>query len=76
MRNKEFHYRWEYEFRSSPEALWPFVADTNRFNYDAGLPAVTPHDGDDTEPPTNVRRRLSMKWLGVETAWEEEPLGK
>lgn len=74
MRHKEFHYRWEYEFQSSPEELWTLVADTNRFNHDAGLPAVTfRSDGDDAEPPRNARRRLRLRWHGIETAWEEEP---
>ena len=33
---KEFHYRWEWHLKSSPEQLWPFVSDTNRFNRDIG----------------------------------------
>ena len=37
---KEFHYRWEFDLRASPQALWPLVADTNRFNRDAGVPVV------------------------------------
>ena len=37
---KEFHYRWEFDLRASPQALWPLVADTNRFNRDAGVPEV------------------------------------
>jgi hypothetical protein len=36
----EFHYCWEWRFRSSPERLWPLVADTNRFNRDAGVPEL------------------------------------
>ncbi|MBM4424714.1 MAG: hypothetical protein FJ030_15235 [Chloroflexi bacterium] len=36
----ERHYRWEWQLASSPEALWPFVADSNRTNYDTHLPAV------------------------------------
>ena len=37
---REFHYRWEFELESSPEQLWPLVADTNRFNRDTNVPAV------------------------------------
>jgi hypothetical protein len=37
---RDFHYRWEYILKSSPEQLWSFVADTNRFNRDAGVPAL------------------------------------
>jgi len=35
---KEFNYRWEFDLESSPEQLWPLVADTNRFNRDTGVP--------------------------------------
>jgi hypothetical protein len=37
MNYPEFHYKWEWRLRSPPERLWPFVADTNRFNRDTGL---------------------------------------
>lgn len=37
---REFHYTWEWDLRSSPETLWPFVSDTNRFNRDTGLPPI------------------------------------
>src|SRR5581483_1273360 len=33
-------YRWEWLLRRTPEELWPLVSDTNRFNRDAGVPAV------------------------------------
>ena len=39
----EFQYRWTWQLRSSPEALWPLVADTNRFNRDTGVPNVERH---------------------------------
>ncbi len=37
---RDFHYRWEFDLESSPEQLWPLVADTNRFNRDTGVPEV------------------------------------
>ncbi|MBI5715862.1 MAG: hypothetical protein HZC38_20885, partial [Chloroflexi bacterium] len=37
---KELHYRWEWKFKSTPESLWAWVADTNHFNRDAGLPSL------------------------------------
>jgi class 3 adenylate cyclase len=65
-------YRWEWRLRSAPRALWPYVADTNRFNRDTGLPAVErvagPGGGLD-----RVRRRLRLRRLGVSVEWEEEP---
>lgn len=70
MRYPELHYRWEWRLRSSPEQLWPFVTDTNRFNRDVGLPAV--HRADD-ETGSNARRNLRFSRLGVRVEWEEEP---
>ena len=29
---RDFHYRWEWQLRSTPEQLWPYVSDTQRFN--------------------------------------------
>ena len=72
MAKREFHYRWEYALSASPQALWPFVTDTNRFNRDAGLPDVTSTDAQDT-PGKNNRRRLRLSKLGVGVEWEEEP---
>ena len=71
MKDREFHYRWEWQLESSPEALWPMVADTNRFNWDAGLPPVERADPD--TPAVNARRSLRFSRLGVVVEWEEEP---
>lgn len=69
---RDFHYRWEYELQSSPEQLWSFVADTNRFNRDAGVPALQPADGK-RQRLRNARRRLRLSFLGVPVEWEEQP---
>ncbi len=37
MTSSEKHYQWEWMLQSSPEAIWPFFADTNRLNQDTGL---------------------------------------
>ncbi len=66
----EFHYEWEWRLRSSPERLWPFVADTNRFNRDTGLPSVSHADG---AARKNARQNLQFSKLGVRVEWEEEP---
>lgn len=68
----EFHYRWSWHLRSSPEALWPLVADTNRFNRDTGVPQVE-RRGDRSVSLTNARRTLGLRRLGVAVEWEEEP---
>lgn len=72
MSEKEFHYRWEYELRAEPCALWPLVSDTNRFNRDAGLPDVARRNVE-PEPGRAARRRLRLSKFGVGVEWEEEP---
>lgn len=70
MRLPEFHYRWEWRLRSSPEQLWPLISDTSRFNRDVGLPAV--QVGDDQARP-NARRRVGFARFGLRVEWDEEP---
>src|SRR5712691_4114991 len=70
MPNKEFHYRWEFDLESSPEQLWPLVADTNRFNRDTGVPSIQVLPGGELK---NARRRLRLSALGIPVEWEEQP---
>ncbi|MGB7923630.1 MAG: SRPBCC family protein, partial [Pyrinomonadaceae bacterium] len=72
MAYREFHYRWEWQLRSNPDELWPFVADTNRFNRDTGVPAVENNAGAG-ERLNNSRRRLRLHKLGLTVEWEEQP---
>ena len=72
MAYREFHYRWQYDLKASPEELWPFVADTNRFNRDTGVPAVATVDGKQHRL-RNARRRLRFSVLGLPVEWEEQP---
>jgi class 3 adenylate cyclase len=69
---REFHYRWEFDLESSPEQLWPLVADTNRFNRDTGVPAVemVVSEGKGLK---NSRRRLRLSVFGIPVEWEEQP---
>src|SRR6266508_6608126 len=71
MSYRELHYRWEYELKAGPEQLWPFVADTNRFNRDTNVPAV------EVEPTRrrlrNARRRVRLSIFGMPVEWEEQP---
>ena len=69
---REFHYRWEWQLRASPGALWPFVADTNRFNRDTGLAPVEYLRGDGPRP-SNARRHLRLVQFGITVEWEEFP---
>jgi class 3 adenylate cyclase len=72
MRYPDIHYCWQWDLQSSPEALWPLVADTNRFDRDAGSPAV------EVRPPptgrlTNARLRLRQRRFGVPLEYVQEP---
>src|SRR5882672_1044653 len=68
---REIHYRWEYDLKSTPEKLWPFVADTNRFNRDTNVPAV---EVESTKRRLrNARRRVRLSIFGMPVEWEEQP---
>jgi class 3 adenylate cyclase len=67
---REFHYRWEFDLESSPEQLWPLVADTNRFNRDTGVPNIEMVAG---EALRNARRHLRLTTFGIPIEWEEQP---
>lgn len=68
MPERAYRYRWEWSLRSTPEALWPLVSDTNRFNLETGAPRVellgTGGAG---------RRRLRLIAAGRRLEYEEEP---
>ncbi len=64
---REYHFQWQWDLASSPEALWPFVSDTNRFNRDTGLPSIRLlgiQDG-----VRRIRFRFPLPFI----EWEEEP---
>ena len=69
---REFHYRWEWQLQSSPEALWPLLADTNRFNRDTHVPAVKRRE-ESAAKLSNLRQRLRLQRFGATVEWEEEP---
>lgn len=71
MARQELHYRWEWRLRSSPPALWPSIADTNRFNRDTGIPAIERVEGPGAL--ASARRRLRLHRLGLPIEWEEDP---
>lgn len=64
---KEFHFHWQWDIQSSPEAIWSFASDTNRFNRDTGQPEV--------ELLENVMgtKKARMKLPIIRVEWEEEP---
>ena len=71
MSHRELHYRWTYDLKASPEELWPFVSDTNRFNRDTGVPSVEP--GKTRLRLRNARQRLRLSVYGMAVEWEEQP---
>ena len=64
---REFYFDWRWNLRSSPQAIWPFAADTNRFNRDTGQPEIEMLD--------NIKgtKQLRMKLPILKVEWEEEP---
>ena len=68
----ERHYRWSWDFRSPPEALWPLVSNTDRFNRDCGLPPFELRPPAKGEAPAEPGvRRLRSVYLGIVGEWEE-----
>src|SRR2546423_12432762 len=65
---REFHYRWEFDLQSTPEQLWPLVADTNRFNRDTGVPEV-----ETVGEANGFTRRLRLSTFGIPVEWDEQP---
>jgi len=68
----EKHYRWTWELRSAPAALWPFVSNTDKFNRDCGVPPFEvrkPAEGE--APGAPGVRRLRSFYLGITAEWEE-----
>ena len=68
MRLPAFRFDWRWHLPATPEALWPLIADTNRFNRDTGLPPVEVV----AEGP-RATRTLRFTRLGVVVEWEEQP---
>jgi adenylate cyclase len=64
---REFHYFWQWELDSSPEALWPLVSDTNRFNRDTGMPPMK------VVGIKNGKYRLRYRLPVLVFEWDEEP---
>jgi adenylate cyclase len=63
---QEFYFDWHWDLESSPQEIWPFASDTNRFNRDTGQPEI--------ELLENVKgvKQARMK-LPIRVEWEEEP---
>ncbi len=72
MAHSEKHYRWTWNFRAPPAALWPLVSNTDRFNRDCGFPPFKVRPSAPPEdPPEPGVRRLRATYLGIVGEWEE-----
>jgi class 3 adenylate cyclase len=60
---------WDFDFAAPPEALWPYLADTARFNEASGQARY--EVSDTTLPDGTVRRRGSTRALGRTMSWDE-----
>jgi len=68
----EKHYRWTWDFKAPPAALWPLISDTDRFNRDCGLPPFHVRPTAKGEPAAEPGvRRLRSSYLGMTGEWEE-----
>ncbi len=69
----EQHFRWTFELRAPPVALWPLVSNTDRFNRDCGYPPVTvvPASADAGPKPVTNARRLRARVAGMTIEWDE-----
>lgn len=66
------HLTWKLELRSSPEALWPYVANTDRFNRAVGLSPVSFTDEPNSQGPGSLRTG-EMRVMGMALRWREYP---
>ena len=64
-------YNWQWPLKSSAEALWPYVADTLRFNQATGLPAIEFSEIPAATGGSRVFGRVSKFGLTVE--YEDHP---
>jgi class 3 adenylate cyclase len=66
-----FHYKWVWNLKSSPAALWPLVTNTDRFNAAAGVPSIT---FTETPLPEGLSRRtMTQRFYGVPVKYDEDP---
>jgi len=64
-------FKWEWSFKSPPEALWPYVADTDCFNEAVGLGPVDVELA--REAPDTTARLGHASAMGIEMRWREYP---
>jgi len=71
MADPTFHYVWRWSLRSSPDKLWPFVSNTDRFRAATGFPPT--QYTEEPIPTGGVRRMARFRMYGFPIVWEEQP---
>ena len=61
----------KWRLQATPEALWPYVSNTERLNRAIGLPPVIYRT--ETDPNSGVRRFGTIRLAGFSMSWEEHP---
>jgi serine/threonine protein kinase len=69
--NAQRVFKWTWSFKSSPEALWPHVADTDCFNEAVGLGPVDVELAREAED--TMARAGHASTLGLQMRWREYP---
>lgn len=64
-------YQFQWHLRSSADALWPYISNTDRVNHAIGLPAVKYRTFQD--PKLGTRRMATVRAMGMTMEWEEHP---
>ena len=68
---RDFHYRWDWQLRSTPEQLWPYVSDTQRFNRVAvGYAAKAIAEDDDGVQQVRAHYLVPLAWDEHPFEWE------
>jgi len=65
------NFKWEFELKSNPEKLWPFISDTNKFLKEAGQFSIRKQTFS-RSTPKNYLEITSTKLSGNQ-AWIEKP---
>lgn len=65
------HVAWSWKLASSPAALWPYVANTERFNRAVGLSPV--NFTDEPQPEGGSVRTGELRVMGMALRWREYP---
>lgn len=71
MVKRESHYVWEWQLHSTPEQLWPYVSDTQRFNRVAvGYRVQTTKATDEDVQHIRASYVIPLAWDEYPFEWE------